>query len=792
MAGANAYVPGGFGGRWMTAVAVVGMLAAAPAMGQGQAPAGQEQPGQVPKGLSLEQEFGDFLHFIMLGRFSYAKAYGEHLLKREDLEPLRLLELADKYANSREALIRVFANPTVGRTAQQIHEVIRRGEQIRRKDPQLIKRHIQGLAGPPRAEWLNIQRLRESGEYAAPWLLRALQDPSNPNLHTRIVRALPKIGKPLVNPFVIALRTAHAPTRLVLIKALGQIGYPQALPYLKQVLEDPASTADVRKAAEDAIAAIDRNGTKADVSAAELFLGLAEQYYEDRGSVRADPRESIANVWYWQDEGLKRIEVPRKIFNEIMCMRCCEEALRLGAGRAGRSEQASSGHAANPVGGEPSAEQPDQAVEQLSSSSTMTRATALWLAANFRRETELGMNVESESADERAAADKTKPADFPRSIYFARAAGPLYNHMVLARAVRNTEPGVALGAIAALTETAGPASLVGTEAYKQSLVQALSFPNLLVRIKAALALGAALPRQKFTGAQNVVPVLAEALAQTGRRQAILVDPDEQNRNRIQGELRAEGIGVISAPALFAALNRARKEAPAVDVVFLATDIQGPDLAAALTELRKDFLFRATPVVLLTKPQQMALAERFALADSRVGRVLADASKQDLLSVWQEVAAMTGAPALDEKTALELALTAAETLRLIAVSHCPAYDFTRAQTALIAALSHPAEELRIKAASVLALAPSPEAQQAVAKMALSPENSQTLRMAAFASLAESAKHNGNKLTPQLVDRLIKFALTEENLELRTAASRALGAMNLPSNKASEIIRSYYRG
>ncbi len=779
------------GRAWFVAVVGMSLAIAHPAaLCQEEAPADEREPVEVPKGLKLEQEFGDFLHFVVLGRFAYGQAYGEHLLKRDDLEPVRLLELADKYANSREALIRVFANPIVGPTAQRVHEVIRQGELIRRKDPQLIKRHIEGLMGPPRAEWLNTVRLGESGEYAAPWLVRTLEDPSKPNLHTRIVRALPKIGKPLVNPFVIALRAENAAMQQTLMKALGQIGYPQALPYLKQVAENPKASSDVKKAAEDAIAMIEEGQSEtAKMSAAELFLDLAEQYYDDRGSVRADLREAIANVWYWRDGGLTRVEVPREIFNEIMCMRCCEEALKLGTSGA-EGARPETEDAVEEV--QPSGDAPELGQAVPTASSTMAGATALWLASNFRRETQLGMDPASEQADERAANDKTRPENFPRSIYFARAAGPLYNHMVLARAVRDGEPGVALGAIAALTETAGPTSLVGAEDYKQPLVEGLGFPNLLVRIKAAVALGQALPRSKFSGSRNVIPVLAEALAQTGQRRAIVVDPDEQNRNRVQGELRAEGIAVIGEPGFFAALNRARKEVAAVDVIFVATDIKGPELAPSLGELREDFAFAATPVVLLAKPQQMALAEQFALADVRVGRVLASAGKEDLLVGWQQVAEVIGAKALDEEEALRLALAAAETLRLIAVSNSPVYDFARAQTALIDALAHPAEELRIKAASVLALASSPQAQHAVAKVALNAENSQTLRIAAFGSLAESAKHNGNRLTNELIDELIKFSMKEENLELRTAASRALGAMNLPSNKASEIVRSYYRG
>jgi hypothetical protein len=44
----------------------------------------------------------------------------------------------------------------------------------------------------------------------------------------------------------------------------------------------------------------------------------------------------------------------------------------------------------------------------------------------------------------------------------------------------------------------------------------------------------------------------------------------------------------------------------------------------------------------------------------------------------------------------------------------------------------------------------------------------------------------------VSTLVGIARDEQDLTLRTAASEALGAANLASNQASEIIRSYYGG
>ncbi len=138
---------------------------------------------------------------------------------------------------------------------------------------------------------------------------------------------------------------------------------------------------------------------------------------------------------------LQNMPVPTEIFNEIMCMRCCEEALL-----------ADHGH---------------------------KEALALWLAANYRREAQLPEDT----------FDPTRMENFPIPAYFAQAAGAEYCLLALARAVDDVDPAVALGMIDALQRTAGPASLVTDSLGRLPLAEALSFPDRMVRIRAALDAG---------------------------------------------------------------------------------------------------------------------------------------------------------------------------------------------------------------------------------------------------------------------------------------------------------------
>lgn len=701
----------------------------------------------------------DGWHFAAIGRFAYADANFK-ALDESNPDPVALLELARANTNRHAILIKLISNTEVGPSAKRFLEILGRGEEMLRMDPYEIASNVAKLSGPPRVAFNASGRLKESGEYAVPHLIQILQNPDKRSLHPAVIQLLPQIGRAALNPLCIALEMDDNVTRQVLIGAAAQIGYRQPLPYLAKVADDSKASAETRAAAKQAMATLgDTSGDRS-----QLFHELAANYYNNIESLRADARRDTANVWYLREGELRLIEVPAPIFNDIMAMRSCEEALIA---------------------------HPDNTV-----------ATALWIAANFRREAKLGLNVESELPDELAAKDGTRPEGYPRAIYFARAAGPKYNHMVLEQAFKDRDAGVALGAIAALSETAGEPSLVGAEDIKQPLVQTLAFPSKQVRIKAALALGRALPKTSFQGADNVVPVLAEALAQSGRQSALVVDPDASSGNAFAAILT--GLGFESAVG--ADYNKAREHGlkanlSSFDLILLASDMAEPDAVQTVRALRKDLPTAATPILVVAKEGQM----NKAIAASRAGAgveilptevtQLGDAEKinQQVLARVGRAAQAMGMSPLSTDMSMGLALQAADVLRMIGLSNTKVYDVSRATPALITALASPSETLRIRSANVLSLAPGSEAQAALGEAAFNTAHAPAERVAKFAALAESGRRNANQLgTTDLITRLIEFTKNEKDLVLRTAASQALGALDLPSNQASEIIRSQYRG
>ncbi len=711
----------------------------------------------VPSDATPESLFTDFLHYARLGRFTAADAYAKALLAHPELEPQQLIDLASRDKKSIDTLLILIRNSTIAESASRVLDLLQRGEHIRRQDLERIETAIDLLAGDPQQEHFGRERLADSGEYAVPIVLQALLDPSRSTVWPRLVKALPKIGKPAVNPLVMALAVNNSNIRLRIIESLGEIGYAQAIPYLLKLMVNENTPNDTKDAAARAITRIEeRSGRTYPGTPDDHFFRLAERYYNEDDAVRADPRLAEANAWYWdaKAQALHRVVVAERIFGPLMAMRCAEEAIQL---------------------------RPDHA-----------DSIALWLAANVRREARLGMNVESGDAGEQGKPDPTRPVDFPRALYFSQAAGPRYLHRMLARAVNDQDSSVALGAIEALRTTAGPASLVGQEDLKQPLVQALQFPDQVVRIRAALALGAALPKSPFTGSQNVVPVLSSALAQTGREQVLVVDSDEANLNRIAGTVRAQGMDAIAERSFFRGMERVRTEFQLLSLVLISTDTNEPDLRTALGLIRGEFAYSKAPIIVLVKPKQAATGDDAKAAFPLVESMDASSAEQTVGAALTRARERTGQTSLAPDVAMLMALQAAETLRSIALDGNTVYDFGGAVPALIGALASTDERLQVTAASVLALAGTPTAQRSVAHVALDEGNSETLRVAVFRSLAESARNHGNTLEESQVGDLVRVSRDEKNLTLRTAASQALGAINLANNRASEIIRSYHSG
>ncbi len=425
----------------------------------------------VVKSETLDEQWGLFVHYTAIHHYELAQANGQAILQSNP-DAVELLALAE--ANPAgyvliEKLSENEHNAELAKIASEILSLVDQGRFASRTDAKLIVKEIERLSTTDLGRTIAAKRLRNSGEYAIPYMLDAMMDRNRKDEFSNIVWALSQIGRDAIRPLVVAMDTKDVTIKAEIIGALGKIGYFQSLPYLKYVVENDDS-GQLRGLAEDSIKQIDPKAAKA--TAAELFYQLAVSYYYRTESLVPQISSKLYNIWFWDAENkrLIRHKVDNRYFYELMAMRNCEWSVKADANYG--------------------------------------RAIGLWVAAFFKAE-EPG--VRQPDYFDAGHAD---------AMTYATTAGPEYLHHGLARAIKDKDAYVALGIVAALATTAGEKSLlyrIGKEhgaefKGQQPLVLALAFDDRAVKYSAAIAIGVAGPVIKFSESKLVVDNLAEAIA----------------------------------------------------------------------------------------------------------------------------------------------------------------------------------------------------------------------------------------------------------------------------------------
>jgi len=696
-------------------------------------------PPPSTKDKKVSELWEDLIHYVKIARPDLAKIFAEAILDAKP-DPREIYALSIHTPDSQSVLARGQTSKDLKDVIARLKRTIEEGYKAERGDSKQVERAIQMLVEGERAYALGVERLKVSGEFALPQLIQKLTDPkSTSDMKSRIVTVLPQLGREAVRGLSCALQNNDAELQQVLAGALGQLEYPHAVPRLKELLERKDILPKTRGIAKTALLACSGGQGVLDKSAADLFYDLAERYYYRTDSLRPDERFEKANVWYWQEGlGLTFKPVPVQVFYDIYAMRMARLAL-----------------------------QHDPKCYQ---------AVSMWLAANIRREIDMGAGA----AGEPAGATQPAGAEQLPAKFYVLASSAKYQQDVLTRALRDKDSPMAVKVIEALVETAGAKSLVEPGATGTTpLVEALSFPDRQVRFLAAEALAKALPDKKFSGSSFVMPVLVEALRQTGKKGAVLIAADATQRAALKDAIRAAGYELVEDANPTAAMKLAR-DAVGVDV-FVVGD--SPDASDVLAMLRRDPVFSGMPVVVVGQTTRL---RDLAAKDGRMVLIDADAKGEAIPQAMTEAINLgTGKPFTPEQAA-EWAVRAAEAIRRIGVTNSPVYDASEACRALAAALGHTDPKVQTAAARALAVMSAPEAQRAVAALALKADADEKLRVEAFEAATESARRLGNQLTEEQAKGVVDVVTGKGTEAIKVAAAKLLGSLNLPSEKIKDLI------
>ena len=718
---------------WVTGAAVA-QDAAAPAPAAAGDSAAAPAAGEKAADEKLAQTWENLIHYIRIAQEQAALSHGKALLAA-GATPSEIYYLSARTPGSLAALVRGRQLKGMKEITDQLLKIIEQGYKTERSDPEQIRKAIELLGGTMRAYRRGRDRLVVSGEYAIPQLLRKLEEPEISNaLREKIMTVLPQLGKEAVLPLTAALQTKSPQLRQIIANTLGLIEYPHAIPRLKEAYEQKGLQKETQRIFRAAIV-LCAGGDEAVLNKplAQLFYALAVKFYYRAESIVPDPRSETANVWFWDAElsALKYKPVPRAIFCDIYAMRMSRLALK---------------------------HQP-----------SYYPAVSLWLAANVKREIDLPKD----------AADPTSQDSDPAARFFLLAGGAKYQQDILARALKDHDWPVAVAVIEALGKTAGAGSLVEPVAGgAQPLVEALSSSNRVVRYWAAISLATALPKKRFTGSELVIPILAKSLGQTGKRTALVVAATQERRNVLKDAVRALGYEVMDSDDPAKGLSAVRA-AGGVDVVVLSND---PDPMVGAGMIRRDPFLVSLPVVITAQTERF---QALAKTDSRVRLVSPSASKEEIgTAVADAVKVAAGVP-LTPEAAAAWAVRSAKAVRKLGLTNNAVYDIVRARRALIAALGDERTEVKVAAAEALGTMAGPEAQQAIADVAIDSSADEKIRISAFDALGESVRRFGNSLTDKQAQAIVEI-VGKGSGEVRTSAAQILGALSLPSEMVKDLI------
>ncbi len=687
----------------------------------------------------------DFNHYVLIAKPDLALATGQTLLEQADNQTL----LATVESSDREAWANVLARAakmgeaderfaSLVDVAKDLDSRIQAARVELSRDPQRIQSDIELLAQGQRAYRNATQRLASAGQYAAPQMLAALLDADQSRLHPYILSAMVTIGQPLVAPLAEALPQLEPAPMGQVAQVLAEIGYPQALPAMKEVLESPTADPDARLAVQAAYnSLLSSTRQPANLSAAEWHLGLGQAQYTTATSNSEDLQgydTTIGSglVWaYGPKIGLVPVVVPGEIYGDVLAMRSAKRALVLNDG--------------------------------------LDSALSLYLMANLRRENRLPPDT----------VDPSYPSELQPAGFYAMLAGPDRLHDVLARATTDGDSELALDAIHALAATAGTDALVNRGSAQQPLMNALSYPDRRVRFRAAEALAQVRPTETFPGAHRVTAVLAEAVRQSDARYAMVLADDQDTVNSLLaalGELGFEAFGGMSMADVSAELNLV----PGVDLIVTAVDSEM--IVRLYHDTANDYKTGSVPILALqTGEQQIRLGNALGETTRVSSALISDDPEELKAAVEASFSAYTG-DTIGATQSTEFALTALRLLREVAVGS-NIFDVSQAQPALVKALADERDEIKVAAAGVLSLIDNADTQNALAEAALSLEGD--LQLSILRSLAESATYFGNHLDAGQTDRLLELVNTGSG-DLAIAAARAHGALSLPTANAVKLL------
>ncbi|TVQ53509.1 MAG: HEAT repeat domain-containing protein [Phycisphaerales bacterium] len=682
------------------------------------------------------QLLDNFVHYTLIARPDLAEGYARQLLDSA-LSDADLAQMLDEGRVTEQrldtAISRAQFLPELEDIVGELSTRIEQGRLDLARDRSRINEAIEMLTGTQRQRLLAQRRLLEAGEYAVPHLLRHMIETRDERLRLAAQDLLRDIGLQAVTPLAVALpEIGEARSQRIVCELLGEIGYPHAIPYLRQVADDSSMPQPVRNAAARAMGRLPGDST---LPLDQLYTNLARQYFDDATSLIAYDLEPTNNVWrYDATIGLTPTAVPTVIFGRVMAMKLTSTALDL-----------------NP--------EHDAAI-------------ALFVAANLKRQNDL-----PEGHTDPVYGEAQYSPEFYATVFGTRICMD-----VLGKALDIQDTPLVRDAVAALSKTTGGANLFAYGEDRQPLIEAIRYADRRVQYETAIVLGRALPQREFPGDNLVVPLLASAVRTGDRLFAAVVGDDDETRQIIGERLGDLRFDIVGSESSVASVRDSIDRSVGVDLVVLRMR-SAQRAEDVISELRQIPSTMVVPILVLADGQDIPALNLSVGQDARVLVTRARLTDQAFENSVDQLMTRAAGGRMTQAEADAYAFEALDTLRDIAVSNSPVYELLDAESSLLAAMDTRDGAARMFVADILSMMDSAASQRRLFDAAINADEFDQVEL--LNHVASSVKRFGDRLQSRHHDALRDLVETSTG-SVAEAAAELHGALNRPASTAVDLL------
>ena len=681
------------------------------------------------------------LHYLLIGNATMAATSFQELFDSgiTDEQIVRLVDergIAEKVERS---ITRGRGMEGTSALVVEFETRLRNGARATSRNALRIEESVAALNGSMRQQMMARSRLVSAGPFAVPALLKALANGNNAKASNAARAVLVDLKRLSVDPLCAALPSTDPSTQRKICEILGEIGYPNAQPFLLDLASKADTAADVRGAALRAYTRL--GGTSQD--AASQYTALARRYFDQVPTLIPYPSDSGNVIWLHDASGgLVGVSVPTPVYCETMAVLLSRSALRI----------------------DPNSQM----------------ALAVFIAADLRRSALMRlMNMDASNEEDARRAELLQPRFAPELL--ATASGSLAAQMALGMALDASDVLLVRECLRVIAFNSGASSLVSPSKGRSPVVECLAYADRRVRFDAAVVLARSLPQVQFPQDSSVVPTLTSMLRSSGMTGAVIATTEE-DRQSLGARLVEVGMSNTVTGGSIGEIETRLSQGQSIDVLV----VQGSS-GAVQDIVRSARLARATataPVVVIANGQDATALSMQYESDPRVAVFLASATNDQFRRAIESAAGAAGGLALSVEEMQQYSGQALAALRLIAEASSPVFDIRDAESTLVQGLGQGESGGDVAGiAMVLALIPTDSAQRALADGALATTGE--MQPMLLDAVASSARKFGNQLSQSQVAAL-KALLRSDESAVATAAAHAFGALGLPTSDVVQLI------